>query len=780
MQKALSKIKNLQLTAKLIFYILFVIVLPFTLLYLLALRSLSNTSSTVETKSLEQTTALVSQQLINNVKATGQIYDLTFKRQAIDAQTIQDGVSAGNFSMNLLSDFSHKHQFISDAFFIDPSGRLYTFPSLAGAATKVDLSQAAGFNFTNPVSYAGRWVGPYNDFKSADKTNTISYVAPVWKGSQYLGAVGLDIAISKFFSIAPLDPAQSSYVFVVRKDGSIISSSDQIYKDFGANTQQSNDTLTLSKIPDKKLAGRLAVDSAGSVGTFRFQSTGDEKLVAFAPITAFEAKIFVASPYKAIIALQQEKAVQLQKAVRKVGTSGLVYLVILGALVVGFAFWLLRAGIITPIAGLRRGIEQLERSNFEARVPVTSTDEIGQLASSFNKMAAGLAASNKQIHAEQAKLRASIESLSVGFMLVDNNQRIMIRNLALNKILNLDPSASLALEDLEANLRGSHPDIIAQFQKAYDSQRVFEMKNVPYGSKILRIFLAPVFVKELGATSKLGSVILLEDVTEERVLERSKDEFFSIASHELRTPLTAIKGNAQMIIDYYAPELKDEDLKNMIGDIHDSAIRLIEIVNDFLDVSRLEQGKTVFKPESFSIEAIIENVVYEMKRVLAEKHLYLNFDKMLLDALPKVWADKNRTKQIVYNLVGNAAKFTESGGITIGASNAGGLVKVSVSDTGRGIPLEAQKLLFHKFQQAGGSLLTRDGTKGTGLGLYISKMLVEKMGGQITLEASEPGQGTTFSFTLPIVTDELRSQVNNDQKSGIDVASGLSQQIKVN
>ncbi|HLG90888.1 MAG TPA: cache domain-containing protein, partial [Candidatus Saccharimonadales bacterium] len=326
MQKALSKIKNLQLTAKLIFYILFVIVLPFTLLYLLALRSLSNTSSTVETKSLEQTTALVSQQLINNVKATGQIYDLTFKRQAIDAQTIQDGVSAGNFSMNLLSDFSHKHQFISDAFFIDPSGRLYTFPSLAGAATKVDLSQAAGFNFTNPVSYAGRWVGPYNDFKSADKTNTISYVAPVWKGSQYLGAVGLDIAISKFFSIAPLDPAQSSYVFVVRKDGSIISSSDQIYKDFGANTQQSNDTLTLSKIPDKKLAGRLAVDSAGSVGTFRFQSTGDEKLVAFAPITAFEAKIFVASPYKAIIALQQEKAVQLQKAVRKVGTSGLVYL----------------------------------------------------------------------------------------------------------------------------------------------------------------------------------------------------------------------------------------------------------------------------------------------------------------------------------------------------------------------------------------------------------------------------------------------------------------------
>src|SRR5213075_2929978 len=103
-----------------------------------------------------------------------------------------------------------------------------------------------------------------------------------------------------------------------------------------------------------------------------------------------------------------------------------------------------------------------------------------------------------------------------------------------------------------------------------------------------------------GKTEAIGTAILVEDVTEERVMARSKDEFFSIASHELRTPLTAIRGNTSLIQQYYKAQLKDGQLNEMVGDIHESSLRLIEIVNDFLDASRLEQGKMQFHPEPFS------------------------------------------------------------------------------------------------------------------------------------------------------------------------------------
>jgi len=234
-------------------------------------------------------------------------------------------------------------------------------------------------------------------------------------------------------------------------------------------------------------------------------------------------------------------------------------------------------------------------------------------------------------------------------------------------------------------------------------------------------------------------------------MERSRDEFFSIASHELRTPLTAIRGNASMMQQLYTDGLKNEELNQMVTDIHDSSTRLIEIVNDFLDASRIEQDKMEFKKEKFDILEIVENVIYEMAPVVKERKLYLDCDQTL-KSLPEVVADKNRLKQVLYNLTGNALKFTEKGGVKVAATVEGKFMKVRVTDSGRGIPLDTQALLFHKFQQAGESLFTRDTTRGTGLGLYISKLLIEHMGGHLQLEHSEVNKGTTFSFTLPLAS----------------------------
>jgi PAS domain S-box-containing protein len=355
-----------------------------------------------------------------------------------------------------------------------------------------------------------------------------------------------------------------------------------------------------------------------------------------------------------------------------------------------------------------------------------------------------------ELHEEQAKLLASIEGLPSGFMLVDEQNAIVLQNEKLQTIFNLDgPATSLQ----QLGMRLTHANLGAAYQKVQKEKLPLVLDEVGLDAKILRLFLGPVrFKEENGTETIIGIVMLAEDITEEKILARSKDEFFSIASHELRTPLTSIKGNTSMLMQYFPDILKDPDVKEMITDVHDSSIRLIDIVNDFLDVSRLEQGKISFTYTAFSLEPLVEKIVYEMQAMLDERKLYLKFDKMTLDSLPKVWADENRTKQVIYNLVGNASKFTEKGGISISAAVEDGDLKVLVTDTGRGLSAANQQLLFHKFQQANTSLLTRDTSRGTGLGLYISKMIVENMGGVIKLERSEEGKGSTFSFTLPLAT----------------------------
>ncbi|MBI5357409.1 HAMP domain-containing histidine kinase, partial [Candidatus Saccharibacteria bacterium] len=256
----------------------------------------------------------------------------------------------------------------------------------------------------------------------------------------------------------------------------------------------------------------------------------------------------------------------------------------------------------------------------------------------------------------------------------------------------------------------------------------------------------------------IGAVVLLDDVTESTMMERSKDEFFSIASHELRTPLTAIRGNTSMMLEYYKDDIKNEDLKEMITDIHGSSQRLIEIVNDFLDTSRLEQGRMEFNLQKVSLAELIGAVVKDTSTVTKERLNEVRIDASI-NKLPQVYADPDKLKQVLYNLIGNSIKFTEKGKITISSVLEGDKVRISIIDQGRGIGADSRKLLFRKFQQASNSILTRDATKGTGLGLYISKMILENMGGTIRLDSSEVGKGSVFSFTVPIAqasTDDSR------------------------
>jgi len=354
----------------------------------------------------------------------------------------------------------------------------------------------------------------------------------------------------------------------------------------------------------------------------------------------------------------------------------------------------------------------------------------------------------EQLIASTSRAYAFLDSLHMGFIMCDVNPEVVLTNTSVRGFLSDEARGEWTLAQidklLEPNLR-----LKELVTKSLKERRSMEFNEVNLGKRVLRLFIAPMVNMEADDAQPIGAVILVEDVTEKTVLERSKDEFFFIASHELRTPLTAIRGNASVMKKYFPEVMKDQNLSAMVDDIHTSSMRLIELVNDFLDVSALEQRKIQMNPEMFKLGDVASGVLRELQSLSDAKSLKLVAGPGL-GGVPAVMADRKRVKQVVYNLVGNAIKFTDAGSITVDARAEGKLVHCTVADTGSGMSEENQKLLFRKFQQAGSSLLSRDTTTGTGLGLYISKLIVELSDGKIGLESSEVGKGSTFGFTLPV------------------------------
>jgi signal transduction histidine kinase len=387
------------------------------------------------------------------------------------------------------------------------------------------------------------------------------------------------------------------------------------------------------------------------------------------------------------------------------------------------------------------------------------SDTYGELDDKHKQAEEKVRLRTEQLMASTSRAYSFLDSLNMGFVMCDVTAEVVLTNRAVRRIFaskdtdNPQPGPADDTEwtiDAISALIQPKTNLKELVQQCLTSHQPLELKDVSVGNRALHWFLAPMLSEGgQGDTQQLGAIILVEDITEQKVLEHSKDEFLSIASHELRTPLTAIRGNTSLIKQYYFDRLPDKDVAEMVDDIHESAVRLIDIVNDFLDVSALEQGKISMKAEAFPVGETIGEIVHEMQNLCTAKGITLQSDPDTA-AAPAVMADKRRIKQVLYNLVGNAAKFTDQGGITVGARADDNFVYVTVKDTGRGIPPENQQLLFRKFQQAGGgSLLTRDTTKGTGLGLYISKLIIELSGGKIGLESSKADQGSAFTFSLP-------------------------------
>ncbi len=226
-----------------------------------------------------------------------------------------------------------------------------------------------------------------------------------------------------------------------------------------------------------------------------------------------------------------------------------------------------------------------------------------------------------------------------------------------------------------------------------------------------------------------------------------KSQFLANMSHELRTPLNAILGYTELILDSIYGETP-EKMRSVLQRIESNGKHLLGLINDVLDLSKIEAGQLTLSLSEYSLKNVIQTVFSAVEPLAAEKRIAVEVD--IASELPRGHGDERRLTQVLLNLVGNAIKFTDAGKVSIVGSSLNGAFNVAVRDTGPGISAADQAKLFQEFQQADNSITRKKG--GTGLGLAISKRIIEMHGGRIWVE-SAVGQGSTFSFTIPVTVN---------------------------
>jgi signal transduction histidine kinase len=431
---------------------------------------------------------------------------------------------------------------------------------------------------------------------------------------------------------------------------------------------------------------------------------------------------------------------------------GILAVALMAALLVAL---LTARSAVRPITALAAGARSIALGDFSHRVPITAEDELGQLAASFNRMAASieasraeLEASNRTLAQEKRRIQAIVDNSPDGLLILNDDGSVGYANPAARRMLpwRETPGANgaVALEEvLPPTLLRSLGDCLCRIDAGDASvcdvaleqpRRVLQMRSVPLES----------------SSADIGRLVHLHDVTREREIDEMKSNFVMLVSHELRTPLTSILGfSSYMLLGKMGP--LTEAQRGGLESIERQAHRLKAIATDFLDLSLIETGRLEIRREPVDVERVARRVLEELSPQARERGLWLRLAPGQHE-IPAVLGDEARIAQIFTNLVHNAIKFTEQGGVEVALTRGPKEIRVEVRDTGIGIPEEVQARIFDRFYQVDEIVTRKAG--GTGLGLSIVKELVQAHGGEVGVSSSPAGDGagsgTTFYFTLPV------------------------------
>ncbi len=385
---------------------------------------------------------------------------------------------------------------------------------------------------------------------------------------------------------------------------------------------------------------------------------------------------------------------------------------------------------------------------------------VSERTSELQQVSDHLRQSNHDLVLAQDRVRGFASTASDWFWESDADHRFIYFSPQLYPITGIEPKRLLGRRQDEIDLVGVEPEAVTRHMRLLERHESFRELVYAVERKGKRVWLSingdPVYDKEgqfhgyRGTGSDISERInhQLEIDRHRSEMERSKDEFFATMSHELRTPLTAIIGNSRHLLRSGvcgSSGCVQNDAMEIIRSIESAGESQLALVNDILDMSKIESGSFVIESGLYDLEELLKQVIAMLQLKAEESGLELKLQQHNRESCQLI-GDRQRIEQILINLVGNAIKFTERGGVTLSSRIEGEMLCFEVRDSGIGMSSEVVTSLFRRFQQADSSISRRFG--GSGLGLYISKSLAEMMGGVIEVDSRE-GEGTTFALKLP-------------------------------
>ncbi len=377
--------------------------------------------------------------------------------------------------------------------------------------------------------------------------------------------------------------------------------------------------------------------------------------------------------------------------------------------------------------------------DFSRKASIYFKDEIGELSQALNAMSDEIKDKIEKINSEKAKLDLVLSSMFEGVIVTGADEKILLMNPSLRKLFFIEsnPEGKMVLEVVRNT---AVEDMIARIITGKQQLATEEIAVHAPEEKILKVNGVPIM-----RNNKLeGAILVFHDITELRRLEKMRQDFVANVSHELRTPISSIKGYAETLLD---GALADKDnAKEFISIICQDADRLASLINDLLDLSKIESGKLKMSFEALDPGVLIKRAITVIDNQAKAKSISLKVN--IPQSLPKIKADETRFSQVMINLLDNAIKYSAEGSVAvISAQVVDNVLQIDLSDTGIGISEEDLPRIFERFYRADKARSRELG--GTGLGLSIVKHIVSAHGGQVWVK-SKLGVGSTFSFTIPL------------------------------
>jgi PAS domain S-box-containing protein len=438
-------------------------------------------------------------------------------------------------------------------------------------------------------------------------------------------------------------------------------------------------------------------------------------------------------------------------------------ILVLVLIIVGWALYQVPHAIVKPITDVTEKIRRIAQGEYQQKISVDSRSELGELARAFNVMSIKLQEFEKlnieEVQAQKSRMESIIKSMRDGLIVLDEDKRIILVNESGKHIINQEDSELLGrkLSDfadneviLELNQaireKATQPNATTH-EEAHNFLRVDDYygKKAFFTKEIVRVY-----GREDSFRRFIGYIIILKDITTFKESDEAKSKFVAVVSHELKTPLSALNMSLMLLQNPRLGELSD-DQSQIVGSMKQEVQRLVKMVTELLDLARAESGTIQMDKKLVDPKVLIDYAIAPVQAKLAEKNLVLSTNTEV--QVDEITIDPEKISWVLINLLTNAIRYSPEGGKVISnIRQMGDFIEFSVRDFGPGITPKDAKRVFNKFVQ-----LSSNGKKnkgGLGLGLAISKEIVEAHGGQIYVE-SELGSGSRFYFRIPLTEPEV-------------------------